>query len=145
MHNVDSPDWDGFNQYVEDSWRSKEPVCITEEMKKIIEKETSFSALPIGPIGEHVISDVLHQLMPPAFSNAFIVNSEDDAVQLRKLLTFHNQPQPDIIVYPFQAERYNDNDLPSQPSFRDALNTENTTIANILIDHFGHTFSSGKK
>lgn len=94
----------GFDQYVEDTWRSQEPVLITEEMKKIIEKETLFSALPIGPIGEHVISDVLHQLMPPAFSNVFIVNSGDDAAPLRKLLTFHNQPQPDIIVYPFQIE-----------------------------------------
>ena len=57
----------------------------------------------------------------------------------------HNQQQPDIIVHPFQTEWYNNHDLPSQPSFRDALNIENATIANILIDHFGHTFSSGKK
>ena len=144
MHNVDSPDWDEFDQYVEDMWRSQEPIFIKEDTKKIIEKETSFSAPPIGPVGEHVISDVLHQLMPPAFSNSYIVNSGDDAAHLREVLKFHNQPQPDIIVYPFQTKRY-DCDLLSNPSIREALNTENPTIANILIDHFGHKFSSGKK
>ena len=104
MHNIDSPDWDEFDQYVEDMWRSQEPVFITEEMKKIIEKETSFSAPPIGHVNEHVISDVLHQLIPPAFSNSYIVNSGDSAAHLRELLKSYNQPQPHIIVYPFQTK-----------------------------------------
>ena len=61
---ADSPDWDGFNRYLENMWSEQEPIFITEEMKNIVEKESSFSAVPIGPVGEHVISGVLHQLMP---------------------------------------------------------------------------------
>lgn len=63
FHAVDSPDWDEFDQCVEDMWRSQEPIFIAEDMK-IIEKETPFSALPIGLVGEHIVSDVLHPLMP---------------------------------------------------------------------------------
>ena len=118
---TDSPDWDGFNQHLEDMWSEQEPIFITEEMKNIVEKETSFSAVPIGLVGEHVISGVLHQLVPLTFSNSYIVNSNDDAVRLRELLKSYNQPQPDFIVYPFQTKRY---DLPSNPLFREALSVE---------------------
>ena len=48
LHNVDSHDWD---QYVEDQWRSEKSVYITQDMKKIIENDTQYSATPIGPIG----------------------------------------------------------------------------------------------
>ena len=94
IHNVESHDWDGFNQYLEDVWRSEKPVCVTQDMKKIIESDASFSATPIGPIDEHVASETFLRLIPPSFANSYIVNSNDGAAYMRKLLTDHKLPQP---------------------------------------------------
>jgi len=43
---------------IEDNWRSEQPVYITQNIKKIIENDASFSATPIRPIDEHVASEV---------------------------------------------------------------------------------------
>ena len=146
IHNVDSHDWDGFDQYVEDIWRSEQPVYVTQDMKEIIENDASFSATPIGPIHEHVASEFLLHLILPSFANSYIVNSCDDAAHVRKLLTDHKLPHPNIVVYPYQSQRYNYDILGNwNPSVLEALNKEKPIIANLLVDHFGHSFISGKK
>ena len=109
-------------------------------MKKII-ASTSFSVEPIGPLSEHVISVFFISLMPASFANSYIVNTSEDASHLRNLFTVHKQPQPVILVYPFQCERYHcDNPLLSE-----ALTQEKPVIANLLTDHFGHRFVTGIK
>ena len=128
---------------MEDQWRCEEPVYISEEMKKIIASTTSFSDKPIGPLYEHVESDVLLSLMhmPASFANSYIVNTTEDASHLRDLFSVHKQPQPIILVYPYQNKRYHcDNPLLSE-----ALSKETPTIANLLTDHFGHRFVTGIK
>lgn len=144
LHNVDSHDWDGFDQYVEDQWRSEKPVYITQDMKKIIENDTQYSATPIGPIGEHVSSESFLRLIPPSFANSYIVNSCDDAAHMRKLLADHKLPQPNVIAYPYHNQRYNYDLINCNPSILEALNQEKPIIANLLIDHFGQSFISGK-
>ena len=130
---------------MEDSWRLDEPVFISEDVKKQIASNTSFSAKPIGPISEHVIAEEFHCLMPTAFASSYVVNTNDDAARLRKLLCDYSQPQPSILVYPYSTQRYQD--LPINGSIAEALNNENPLIANLLVDHFGHRFSHihGKK
>jgi len=143
---IDSPDWIEFDQYLEDNWRLEEPVYITQDMKKIIESDASLSATPIGPIDEHIASEVFLHLIPPSFANSYIVNSFDDADHIQKLLTDHKLPHPNIIVYPYQSQRYNYDLLSNcNPSILEALNEEKPIIANLLIDHFGGSFISGKK
>lgn len=140
-HNLESPDWAGFEQWVEDQWRCEEPVYISEDMKKIIASTTTFSDEPIGPLCEHVKSEVFVSLMPASFANSYIVNTNEDASHLRDLFSVHKQPQPIILVYPFQTKRYHcDNPLLSE-----ALSKETPTIVNLLTDHFGHRFVTGIK
>lgn len=108
-------------------------------MKEIIEGTISFSAKPIGPLCEPVMSDFFVRLMPASFANAYIVNTNEDASHLQNLFSVHKQLQPVVLVYPFQTERYHcDNPLLSQ-----ALNQETPIIANLLTDHFGHGFITG--
>ena len=115
-------------------------------MKKIIESDASFSATPIGPINEHVASEIFLHLIPPSFANSYIVNSFDDAAYMQKLLIDHKLPQPNIVVYPYQSQRHNHELLGNcNPSILEALNLEKPIIANVLVDHFGHSFITGKK
>ena len=63
-----------------------------------------------------------------------------------KLLIDHKLPQPNIVVYPYQTQRYNYDLLGNcNPSILEALNMEKPIIANLLVDHFGHSFISAKK
>ena len=139
IHNLESIDWTGYEQWVEDQWRSEEPIYVSQDMKRKIESTTSFSVKPIGPLREHVASEFFVRLMPESFANSYIVNSNEDASHLKDLFSVYKQPQPVILVYPFQTERYQcDNSLLSE-----ALNKENPVITNLLIDHFGHHFVPG--
>ena len=141
IHNLEPPDWTGLEQWVEDQWRCEEPIYVSQDMKKIIASTTSFSVEPIGPLNEHVVSELFVCLMPASFANSYIVNTEEDAFHLRNLFTVHKRPQPIILVYPLQSERYHcDNPLLSE-----ALNKEKPVIANLITDHFGHRFVTGIK
>lgn len=102
----DSYDWDEFNQYLEDTWKSEQPVHVTHDMKKIIQNDALFSATPIGPISEHVASEFFLHSIPPSFASSYIVNSCNDAAHMQKLLTDHKLPCPNIIAYPYQTQRY---------------------------------------
>lgn len=130
---------------MDDGWRLEEPVFVSEDVKKKIASNSSFSAKPIGPIGENVIAEQFQCLMPAAFASSYVVNTNEDAACLRKILCDNNQPQPNILVYPYLQPRYQD--LPVSGSITEALNNENPTIANLIVDHFGHRFSyiHGKK
>ena len=47
------------NQCTEDLWTFETPVYISEKLKQAIKTHNGFSAPPIGPIGESIISDQL--------------------------------------------------------------------------------------
>ena len=113
-------------------------------MKKIMQNDALFSAAPIGPISEHVASEFFLHSIPPSFASSYIVNSCNDAAHIQKLLTDHKLPCPNIIAYPYQTQRYNCNLGSCNPTVVEALNEEKPIIANLLIDHFGHSFISGK-
>ena len=139
LASADHLDWTGFEQWMEDQWRCEEPIYVSQDMKEITEGTTSFSAKPIGSLCEHVVSDLFVRLMPASFANAYIFNTNEDASHLWNLFSVHKQPQPVILVYPFQTERYHcDNLLLSQ-----ALNQGTPIIGNLLTNHFGHGFITG--
>ena len=136
---LESPDWTGFEQWIEDTWRIEEPVYISKDMKKMVAGTTSFSSPPIGPLGEHVKSGIFANLMSPSFANSYVVNTNEDAALLSKMFDDNNQPQPVILVYPHFQPRYQD--LPMNRPIVEALNNETPLIANLVVDHFGHRFN----
>ena len=114
-------------------------------MKRIVADTTAFSSAPVGPVAEHVKSDIFASIMPPSFANSYLVNTNEDAVLLSKLFADNNQPQPTSLVYPHFEPRYQN--LPMNRPIVEALNNESPLIANLIVDHFGHRFShlQGKK
>ncbi|XP_065898061.1 uncharacterized protein [Dysidea avara] len=116
------PDWEGFDQYLEDMWSEEKPVIISQEVEDIIASE-SFSAKPIRPIGAH-IPDGFSQVIPQSFASSYVVNSHEDAAKLQKVLSDHKQPQPSILVYPYETIANGD-----------------SVIKKLLMDHFGHRFN----
>ena len=105
-------------------WSEEKPVIISQEVEDIIASE-SFSAKPIRPIGAH-IPDGFSQVIPQSFASSYVVNSHEDAAKLQKVLSDHKQPQPSILVYPYETIANGD-----------------SVIKKLLMDHFGHRFNFG--
>ena len=118
---------------------SEHPVYVSEEMRDIIENTSTFSFKPIGPIADQAVSSYLFQgPIPQSFLHSYVVNSAEDADGMRELFKAHKQPQPDLIIYPF--------DTPVYPIVKKhhILRGENPILANLIIDFFGDRFSKGK-
>ena len=118
------------------------PVEASEKMKCLIKNHQNFSATPIGPIANHIISGSFHEIISPSFASSYVANCCQDAALLRELFMANKEPQPDIIVYPHQSKMYKDvtKDKKANDNTIAALKLENPTIANLLIDHFdAHT------
>ena len=117
-------------------------VHVSERMQHLIKNKQNFSATPLGPIADHIISGFFHQIISPSFLSSYVANCEQDAALLRELFAANKEPQPDIIVYPHQTEMYEDvtKDKKANDNVIAALKLENPTIANLLIDYFdAHT------
>jgi len=123
LYILELPDWEGFDQYLEDMWNEEKPVVISQELDNIIVCQ-QFSAKPIGPIGAYIPFG-LDQSVPQAFTSAYVVNSHEDAAKLRELLHAHKEPQPSILVHSYQGAN------------------GGSVIKQLLIDHFGHRFNFG--
>ena len=50
------------------------------------------------------ISWHLNYLPPQLFASSYVVNSYEDSVKVRELLSVYKQPQPAIIVYHYQDD-----------------------------------------
>ena len=79
-------------------------------MRDIVESISTFSLKPIGPITDCVVSSFLLQgPIPQSFLSSYIVNSEEDAEKMCELFKAYKQPQPNMIVYPFDTPKYSCN------------------------------------
>ena len=86
------------------------------------------------------MSDQLRGLIPQSFATSYLVHSVKDVRILRELVSAAGEPHPVVIVYP-QCETMstiNENLTVFDMSMA-SLQSENPTIANLLIDSFGTT------
>lgn len=137
-------DWE---DYFREEWNNDPTVYLSEQLHQAIKTNLRFSTPPMGIIADCIVSDKLRGLLPCAFTTSFIVHSEEDVPILRELVSAHGEPQPAVIVYP-QSEAMNmvDENLTifDVPMASLKLQSENPTIANVVIDHFGTTKGTGK-
>jgi len=54
----------------------------------------------MGQIGECIVSDKLHGLVPQSFATSYLVHSNEDVRILHELVSAHGEPHPAVIVYP---------------------------------------------
>lgn len=123
---------------LQEEMMNENPVYVSEEMRDIVESVSTFSFKPIGPIADCVVSsELLQGPISQSFLSSYIVNSAEDAEKMRELFKAYKQPQPDLIVYPFDTPKY-----PIVETHH-ILSVENPILANLLIDFFGDKFSKG--
>ena len=131
-------DWE---DYIKDQWDYEHAVHLSEELQEAIKSHPSFTAPPMGPIGDYIVSEELHCMIPQSFATSYLVHSEEDVSILREVVAAHGESHPAVMVYPrcetFQAddENFTIGDRVSLASLR----LENPTIANLVIDCFGTT------
>ena len=134
------------NQCTEDLWTFETPVYISEKLKQAIKTHHDFSAPPIGPIGESIISDQIRYHIPESLATSYILNSHKDVAIFRQLIDSYNEPQPIVITYPYPKSMYNIACTNvNKEALKEALKLENPATANVLIDHLGLLCSEGKK
>ena len=134
------------NQRTEDLWTFETPVYISEKLKQAIKTHHGFSAPPIGPIGELIISDQIRYRIPESLATSYILNSHKDVAVFRQLIDSYNEPQPIVITYPYPKSMYNNACTNvNKEALKEALKLENPATANVLIDHLGLLCSEGKK
>ena len=83
-------------------------VKISNDMQSIISQCTQFNAKPIGPIHACVNNQRIKDSLPLSFLNVYIFDSNTDADVFQKLCEQHNEPIPELIVYPFSEKHYDD-------------------------------------
>lgn len=111
------------------------PVNVSEEMKELIKCSKAFSLPPIGPVGDHINSEVFQRSLPASFLHSYLVNSFEDANQFYQLFVVNKEPPPTVVVYPFKHQLHYD-DVKMNVQMLEALQSENPIIANLIIDHF---------
>ena len=122
---------------LQEQMMNENPIYVSEETRDIIENVSTFSFKPIGPITDYVVSSGLLQgPIPQSFLSSYIVNSEEDAEKCVNCSAC-KQPQPDLIVHPFDTPKY-----PIIETHH-ILSAENPILANLFIDFFGDRFSKG--
>ena len=136
-------DWE---DHLREEWNNDPAVYLSEELHQAIKTNSRFSTPPMGIIGDCIVSDKLRGLIPRSFATSFLVHSGEDVPILRELVSSHDEPHPTVIVYP-QSEAMNmvnENlmifDVPMATL---NLQSENPTIANVVIDHFAIGTTTG--
>ena len=144
--NSDEHVWGGqmleeYDEYLRGLWNDDPVVYASEELQQTIKNHHGFSAVPLGPIGDCIVSNQLRDAVPQSFTASYVVNCVQDSRILRELVSTHGDPQPTIIVYPYQQEMYTtvDENITVDTVPIATLRLENPTIANLVIDHFGTT------
>lgn len=137
----DKQKWEDYDEYQKDLWNNDPVVYVPEEAQQMIKDHPGFSAPPIGPIADCIVSDQLLNTVPQSFAASYIVNCLEDARIMRELISARGDPQPIIIVYPHQLEMYTtvDENITVDTVSIASLKCENPTIANLVIDYFGTT------
>lgn len=131
-------DWE---DYIRDQWDYESGVHLSEELQEAIKSHPSFTAPPMGPIGEFIVSEELHRMIPQSFASSYLVHSGEDVSILREVVAAHGESHPAVIVYPrCETIEVDDENLTVGGCISLAsLQLENPTIANLVIDWFGTT------
>ena len=131
-------DWD---DYIKDQWDNKPAVFLSQELQEAIKSHPSFTAPPMGPIGNYIVSEELHHVIPQSVATSYLVYSEEDVKTLREVVAAHGESQPTVIVYPKceKIQAVDENLTIGNHVSLENLQLENPTIANLLIDWFGTT------
>ena len=113
------------------------PIEVTQGIQEIVNSHSGFSAKPLGPMHK-CINKELQNYLPPSFLHYYILTNTQDASELSKLFILHKEHPPNVIVYPFTSEMYQDvlKDPDSGYPTISLLQKENPMIANVLIDYF---------
>ena len=131
-------DWE---DYMRDQWDCEPGVYLSEELQETIKNHPSFTAPPMGPIGDYIVSEELHCMIPQSFATSYLVHSGQDVSILREIVAAHGESHPAVIVYPrCETIQADDENLTIGNHVSLAtLQLENPTIANLVIDCFGTT------
>lgn len=131
-------DWE---DYIRDQWDYESGVHLSEELQEAIKSHPSFTAPPMGPIGEFIVSEELHCMTLQSFASSYLVHSGEDVSILREVVAAHGESHPAVIVYPrCETIEVDDENLTVGGCISLAsLQLENPTIANLVIDWFGTT------
>lgn len=130
-----------WEDYFRDQWDNEPAVYLSEELQEAIKSHPSFTAPPMGPIGDYIVSEELHHMIPQSFATSYLVHSGEDVSILCEVVAAHGEPHPAVIVYPrCEAIKAEDENLTIGDRVSLAsLQLENPTIANLVIDWFGTT------
>ena len=139
--NVFIPSEEDWEDYFREQWNYGPTVQLSEELQEAIKSHPNFAAPPIGPIGDCIVSEELHRLIPQSLASCYLVHSGEDVSILREVVAAHGETQPVVTVYPrctaIQADDEKLTIVNCVPLA--SLQSENPTIANLLIDYFGTT------
>ena len=72
-------DWD---DYIKDQWDNEPAVFLSQELQEAIKSHPSFTAPPMGPIGDYIVSEELHHVIPQSVATSYLVYSEEDVKTL---------------------------------------------------------------
>ena len=132
-------DWE---DYFREEWNNDPAVYLSEELQQAIKTHPRFSTPPMGIIGDCIVSDKLRGLIPHSFATSYLVHSGEDVYIQRELVSAYDEPHSTVIVYP-RSEAMNTVDenltIFDVPMATLNFQSENPTIANVVIDHFGTT------
>ena len=123
--------------FLGESFALETPIEVTQEMQEIVDSHSGFSAKPLGPMHK-CINKELQNHLPPSFLHYYILTNTQDASELAKLFNLHKEHPPNVIVYPYTSEMYQDVlECPdSGYAAISLLQKEIPVIANVLIDYF---------
>ena len=75
-------------------------IYLSEELQETIKNHPSFTAPPMEPIGDYIVSEELHCMIPQSFATSYLVHSGQDVSILREIVAAHGESHPAVIVYP---------------------------------------------
>ena len=90
---------DMWDEYMKSNWRDEPPVYILQELQDLIKDHPDFSATPIGPVGNCMVSEQLCNIIPEFLATSYIVNCHKDAVVLYNLISSNNHIACIIMCY----------------------------------------------
>ena len=123
--------------FMEESFALETPIEVTQGMQEIVNSHSGFSTKPLGPMHK-CINKEFQNYVPPSFLHYYILTNHQDASELDKLFNLHKEHPPNVIVYPYTSEMYQDvlEGPHSGYATISLLQKENPIIANVLIDYF---------
>ena len=120
------------------------PIPVSENMQRVISKnDDMFEYTPIGPLYKR-IPDQLQNFLPQAFLHSCVTTTEQDKCELDGLFKQHQEPNPNVITFPYCEKIYSDviDDPESSATTLKVLQAINPILANLLIDYYeAHTWS----